>query len=74
MRIRNHILDRSSVERAGVPPVQVKETLSDDILAKIHAAPKDPEVPVIDPSQLPDFDGYIFGFPTRYDHTDLQRC
>ncbi|KAL6778714.1 FAP191C [Auxenochlorella protothecoides x Auxenochlorella symbiontica] len=45
---------------------QVKETLSDDILAKIHAPPKDADVPIIDPAQLPDFDGYIFGFPTRF--------
>lgn len=47
--------------------MQVKETLSDDILAKIHAPPKDADVPIIDPAQLPDFDGYIFGFPTRSD-------
>ncbi|EJD54787.1 1,4-benzoquinone reductase [Auricularia subglabra TFB-10046 SS5] len=44
---------------------QVPETLSDDILAKMHAPPK-PAYPVITPDQLPKFDAFLFGVPTRY--------
>ena len=42
----------------------MKETLPEDILAKMHAAPK-PDVPIIDPHDLPNADGFLFGFPTR---------
>ncbi len=43
---------------------QVPELLSDEILAKMHAPPK-PNVPVLDVHDLPNADGFIFGFPTR---------
>lgn len=43
---------------------QVPELLSDEILAKMHAPPK-PDVPVLDVHELPNADGFIFGFPTR---------
>ncbi len=46
---------------------QVKETLSDDILAKMHAPAKDASVPVLtDPSVLVEADAIIFGISTRY--------
>ena len=45
--------------------VQVNETLPEDILAKMHAAPK-PEVPIINAHDLPNADGLMFGFPTRH--------
>lgn len=44
---------------------QVPETLSEEVLAKLHAPPKDADVPIIDVAKLPEFDGFIFGFPTR---------
>ncbi|KAI9503984.1 hypothetical protein GGI25_000865 [Coemansia spiralis] len=44
---------------------QVAETLSDEVLAKMHAPPK-ADIPVITPDQLPEADGYLFGIPTRY--------
>ncbi|ORX94500.1 NAD(P)H:quinone oxidoreductase, type IV [Basidiobolus meristosporus CBS 931.73] len=44
---------------------QVPETLSDDILAKIHAPPK-PDIPVITPDMLTEADGFFFGIPTRF--------
>jgi NAD(P)H dehydrogenase (quinone) len=44
---------------------QVPETLPIDVLGKMHAPPKS-SVPIIDVSQLPDADGFLFGFPTRY--------
>ncbi|KIO32479.1 benzoquinone reductase [Tulasnella calospora MUT 4182] len=44
---------------------QVPETLSDEILAKMHAPPK-ADYPIITPDKLTEFDGYIFVIPTRY--------
>jgi len=45
--------------------LQVAETLPQEVLAKMHAAPK-PDVPIIDPHDLPSYDGIIFGIPTRF--------
>lgn len=42
------------------------ETLPAELLEKIHAAPKDPDVPVITADKLPEADGLIFGLPTRF--------
>ncbi|KAI8089436.1 NAD(P)H:quinone oxidoreductase, type IV [Halteromyces radiatus] len=44
---------------------QVQETLPSSILTKINAAPK-LDLPVIQPEQLTEADGYLFGFPTRF--------
>ncbi|OWM77620.1 hypothetical protein CDL15_Pgr017018 [Punica granatum] len=44
---------------------QVPETLPEDVLAKLSAPPKS-DVPIISPDQLPEADGLIFGFPTRF--------
>ena len=49
----------------------MKETLPEEILAKMHAAPK-PDVPIIDAHDLPNADGLMFGFPTR--HALLHCC
>lgn len=48
-----------------VAAVQVEETLSPEILAKMHA-PDKPDVPIISAKELPDADGFVFGMPTRY--------
>lgn len=39
---------------------QVPETLSDEVLEKMHAPPK-PDVPVITVDQLKEADGFMFG-------------
>lgn len=44
---------------------QVPETLSDEVLAKMHAPPK-ADHPVISASQMPEYDGFIFGLSGRY--------
>ncbi|KAI8976921.1 NAD(P)H:quinone oxidoreductase, type IV [Pilobolus umbonatus] len=44
---------------------QVPETLSDEILTKMHAPPK-PDVPIITVNDLTEADGVIFGIPTRF--------
>lgn len=43
---------------------QIPETLPAEVLEKLHAAPKG-DVPEITVGQLPDFDGFVFGIPTR---------
>ncbi|KAG1055903.1 hypothetical protein G6F43_002163 [Rhizopus delemar] len=44
---------------------QVPETLSDDILEKMHAPPK-PDIPVITVDDLTKADAFLFGIPTRF--------
>ncbi|KAJ2033563.1 hypothetical protein H4S04_002698 [Coemansia sp. S16] len=55
------------LEKSGVEAVryQIAETLSDEILTKMHAAPK-PDLPIITANDLVEADGFMFGFPTRY--------
>lgn len=55
----------ASVE--GVEPKlwQVPETLNEEALGKMSAPPKS-DIPIITPKQLPEADGFIFGFPTRF--------
>jgi len=50
---------------ANVKMFQVAETLPEEVLGKMHAAPK-PSDPIIDPHTLPEADGFVFGFPTRF--------
>jgi NAD(P)H dehydrogenase (quinone) len=54
-----------SIEGAEGVLYQVPETLPAEVLEKMHAPPK-PDVPVITAKDLPDADGFIFGFPTRF--------
>lgn len=41
------------------------ETLTEEVLGKMHAPPK-PDVPIADVHDLPNADGFVFAFPTRY--------
>ncbi|XP_031395632.1 probable NAD(P)H dehydrogenase (quinone) FQR1-like 1 [Punica granatum] len=54
-----------SVEGVEAKLWQVPEMLPEDVLAKLSAPPKS-DVPIISPDQLPEADGLIFGFPTRF--------
>eukprot|EP01025_Chloroclados_australasicus_P015019 TRINITY_DN1712_c1_g1_i1.p2 TRINITY_DN1712_c1_g1~~TRINITY_DN1712_c1_g1_i1.p2 ORF type:complete len:233 (-),score=37.34 TRINITY_DN1712_c1_g1_i1:197-895(-) len=45
---------------------QIAETLPQEVLDKMHAAPKPADVPVIDPKDLANADGILFGIPTRF--------
>ncbi|KAG5220475.1 flavodoxin fold protein [Salix suchowensis] len=49
----------------------VPETLSDEILTKMHA-PAKPDYPIITPAKLTEFDAFIFGIPTRYGNFPAQ--
>lgn len=55
-------LEKSGAE---VGRYQVAETLSDETLEKMHA-PAKADFPIITADKLPEADGYLFGFPTRY--------
>jgi len=52
---------------------QVAETLPQEVLTKMHAPPKATDVTVLeDPAQLEEFDGILFGIPTRYGNFPAQ--
>jgi NADPH-dependent FMN reductase len=55
----------NSVDGCEAVLLQVQETLSPEILAKMHAPPK-PDVPVVNVAELPSYDGFMFGMPTRF--------
>ncbi|KAJ2351901.1 hypothetical protein IWW50_001034 [Coemansia erecta] len=61
-------LEKGGVE---VSRYQIAETLSDEILEKMHA-PAKADIPIITADKLPEADGYLFGFPTRYGTTPAQ--
>ncbi|KAG3138711.1 hypothetical protein PI126_g16794 [Phytophthora idaei] len=44
---------------------QVPETLSEEILTKMHAPPKR-DYPIATPETLKEADGILFGYPTRF--------
>ncbi|KIK42330.1 benzoquinone reductase [Suillus luteus UH-Slu-Lm8-n1] len=64
---------KSGIESAGGSSTiyQITETLPDEVLAKMHA-PAKPAYPIITPSELADFDAFIFGVPTRYGNFPAQ--
>ncbi|XP_039040969.1 probable NAD(P)H dehydrogenase (quinone) FQR1-like 1 [Hibiscus syriacus] len=55
----------ASVEGVEATLWQAPETLSEETLGKMSAPPKS-EAPIISPYDLPEADGFIFGFPTRF--------
>ncbi|KAJ1958776.1 hypothetical protein EC988_000096 [Linderina pennispora] len=65
---------QKGLEKVGnvdVELYQFPETLSEDILGKMHAPPK-PDVPVITVDKLTEADGFLFGFPTRFGSAPAQ--
>ncbi|KAF2029998.1 flavo protein WrbA [Setomelanomma holmii] len=75
-----HIKQLADAELKGIKEAggdaalfQVAETLPEDVLAKMHAPPKPTDITVLnDPSQLEEFDGILFGIPTRYGNFPAQ--
>ncbi|KAL8873977.1 MAG: hypothetical protein Q9174_000631 [Haloplaca sp. 1 TL-2023] len=51
---------------------QVEETLSQEVLTKMHAPPKESSIPTITPAKLEEYDGFLFGIPTRYGNFPAQ--
>lgn len=66
--------EKKGIEAAGgsVDLYQLPETLSDDVLTKMHAPPKS-DIPVLeDVSKLTEYDAFLFGIPTRYGNFPAQ--
>ncbi|EDP55623.1 Minor allergen Alt a 7 [Aspergillus fumigatus] len=73
-----HILKLAEAEKRGIESAggqadiyQIAETLSDDILARMHAPPKS-SYPVVQVDTLKDYDAILFGIPTRYGNFPAQ--
>jgi len=64
---------KSGVEKAGGKATiyQIAETLSQEVLDKMHAPPK-PDYPVLEPADLVNFDAFLLGVPTRYGNFPAQ--
>ncbi|KAH8099878.1 flavoprotein-like protein [Cristinia sonorae] len=60
------------VEAGGQATIyQIAETLPQEVLTKMGAPPK-PAYPVLSPEELPQFDAFLFGIPTRYGNFPAQ--
>ncbi|KAI9825784.1 MAG: Minor allergen Cla h 7 [Phylliscum demangeonii] len=74
-----HIAQLAKEEKAGIEAAggtadlyQIPETLSAEVLQKMHAAPPDTTVPFVTPDTLEQYDGFLFGIPTRYGNFPAQ--
>jgi NAD(P)H dehydrogenase (quinone) len=75
-----HIRQLAEAEKAGIEKAggtadlyQIPETLSEDVLTKMHAPPKPTDIPVLeDPAVLEQYDGFLLGVPTRYGNFPAQ--
>ncbi|KAF9254040.1 1,4-benzoquinone reductase [Marasmius fiardii PR-910] len=63
--LADHVLKGIQAAGGNATIFQIPETLSDDVLAKLHA-PSKPSYPVFDSHKLADYDAFLFGIPTRY--------
>ncbi|PHH82473.1 hypothetical protein CDD82_5886 [Ophiocordyceps australis] len=67
--------EKKGIEKAGgkADLFQIQETLSDEVLTKMHAPAKPTDVPVLtDPTTLTGYDGFLLGIPTRYGNFPAQ--
>ncbi|GAM85754.1 hypothetical protein ANO11243_037620 [Dothideomycetidae sp. 11243] len=75
-----HIAKLAQAEAEGIKAsggtvdlYQVPETLSTEVLGKMHAPPQSTDVPLLhDPKQLLEYDGILLGIPTRYGNMPAQ--
>ncbi|OQO00516.1 Minor allergen Cla h 7 [Cryoendolithus antarcticus] len=69
-----HIEQLAKAEAEGIKSAggtvdlyRVPETLPEEVLTKMHAPAKDSSIPTLDsPNTLEQYDGILFGIPTRY--------
>ncbi|RWA11101.1 hypothetical protein EKO27_g3996 [Xylaria grammica] len=69
-----HIAKLAEAEKAGIQKAggtvdlyQIPETLSPEVLTKMHAPGQSTDIPLLeDPSVLEQYDAFLFGIPTRY--------
>ncbi|KAI0410031.1 minor allergen Alt a 7 [Xylaria palmicola] len=67
--------EKAGIEKAGgtVDLYQIPETLSSDVLAKMHAPAQSADVPLLeDPATLEQYDAFLLGIPTRYGNFPAQ--
>jgi len=67
--------EKKGIEAAGGSATlfQLPETLSAEVLGKMHAPAKDASIKTLeDPKELEAFDGFLFGIPTRYGNMPAQ--
>jgi len=67
--------EKKGAEKAGaqVDLYQIPETLSEEVLTKMHAPPKPIDIPILeDPRTLTQYDGFLLGIPTRYGNFPAQ--
>nr|POF26011.1 minor allergen alt a 7 [Quercus suber] len=67
--------EAKGIEAAGgsVDIYQLPETLPQEVITKMHAPAKDSKYPVLeDPTTLEQYDGILFGIPTRYGNFPAQ--
>ncbi|EGP88107.1 unnamed protein product [Zymoseptoria tritici ST99CH_1E4] len=75
-----HVQKLAEAELAGIKAAggtadlyQLPETLPQEVLTKMHAPPKDANIPVLeDPKTLEQYDAFLFGIPTRYGNFPAQ--
>lgn len=51
---------------------RVKETLPNEVLAKMHAPGQTDAIPFITPQKLEEYDAFLLGIPTRYGNFPAQ--
>ncbi|KAJ5179115.1 hypothetical protein N7492_002325 [Penicillium capsulatum] len=73
-----HIQQLAEAEKKGIESAggeakifQIAETLSDDVLTKMHAPAKS-SYPIAEPDDLLEYDAILFGIPTRYGNFPAQ--
>merc|ERR1712000_81616 len=66
--------EKKGAEKTGVTVdlFQVPETLSEDVLSKMHAPPKSDVTVLEDPATLEQYDAMLIGIPTRYGNFPAQ--
>ncbi|KAI1077686.1 minor allergen Alt a 7 [Whalleya microplaca] len=67
--------EKKGIEKAGgtADLYQIPETLSKDVLEKMHAPAQASDIPLLeDPSTLEAYDGFLLGVPTRYGNFPAQ--
>ncbi|KAK7046386.1 benzoquinone reductase [Favolaschia claudopus] len=64
---------KKGIEEAGgsATMYQVAETLPEEVLTKMYAAPK-PAYPIITPDELATYDAFLMGIPTRFGNFPAQ--
>jgi NAD(P)H dehydrogenase (quinone) len=62
----------SSIKKTLLIPFhRITETLSEEVLGKLHASPKS-SYPTIDATSLEKYDAFLFGIPTRFGNFPAQ--